>query len=98
MIEEKEILNGWKSVKLGDVCEKILGGGTPSTKVSEYWNGNIPWISSADIEGLRKISPRRKISIDAVKNSATNILPKGGIIVVTRVGLGKLAVAPYDIC
>lgn len=89
---------GWEWTKLKNVCKKILGGGTPSTKEQEYWQGNIPWISSADIEGLRHIKPRRKITREAVRNSATNILPKGGIIVVTRVGLGKIAIAPYDLC
>lgn len=95
---ENKTPKGWEWVKLKDVCTKIIGGGTPSTKEEKYWNGTIPWISSADIEGLREINPRRKITKEAVDNSTTNILPKGGIIVVTRVGLGKLAIAPYDIC
>jgi type I restriction enzyme, S subunit len=88
----------WKRVKVNDVCINIVGGGTPSTQKSEYWQGDIPWISSADIYGIKDLKPRRKITSEAVKNSATNVLPKGGIVVVTRVGLGKLAVAPYDLC
>ncbi|OOP56824.1 MAG: hypothetical protein AYP45_07435 [Candidatus Brocadia carolinensis] len=98
MIDRKQIPSGWEVVKLGEVCKKIIGGGTPSTAVKEYWEGNIPWISSADILGLREIVPRRKISLKALESSTTNILPKGGIVVVTRVGLGKLAIAPYEIC
>lgn len=97
MEEKDNIPNNWKKVKVKDVCEKILGGGTPSTSVKEYWEGNIPWISSADILGLNDIVPRRKVSKKGIENSAANVLPKGGIIVVTRVSLGKLAVAPYDI-
>ncbi|MDE7105499.1 MAG: restriction endonuclease subunit S, partial [Ruminococcus sp.] len=38
-----------KKVKLGEICE-IIGGGTPSTKIPEYWNGDIPWISSSDLK------------------------------------------------
>jgi type I restriction enzyme S subunit len=94
---EKVLPEGWRTVNLGQVCDKILGGGTPSTKISEYWNGTIPWISSADIRGLKDISLTRSVTFDAIKNSAANILPKGGIIVVTRVGLGKIAIAPCDI-
>lgn len=89
---------GWTIVRLADVCRRIIGGGTPPTVVQRYWNGQIPWISSADIYGLRDIRPRRKISNEAIRDSATNILHKGGIVVVTRVGLGKLAIAPFDLC
>lgn len=89
---------GWEWVKLKEVCSKIIGGGTPSTKEPRFWDGDIPWISSADIEGLKEIFPRKKITKEALEKSTTNILPKGGIIVVTRVGLGKIAIAPFDIC
>ena len=89
---------GWRKAKLGEVCEKIVGGGTPSTKKADYWDGDIDWVTSADIYGIKDIRPRKKISEQAVKNSTTNLLPPGGIIVVTRVGLGKLAVAPHALC
>lgn len=98
MSEEMKLPKHWEFVKLRDVCNKIIGGGTPSTAIKEYWEGDIPWISSADIYGLKEINPRRKISKTAIDNSTTNLLKKGGIIVVTRVGLGKIAIAPYDIC
>ena len=97
-IKDGQLPEGWKWVKVKDVCLQIIGGGTPSTTVSEFWNGNIPWISSADIFGIKDIRPRKMITKKAVENSAANILPKGGIIIVTRVGLGKLAIAPYDMC
>ena len=101
-MKEEQTINGlpkgWKKLRVDDVCVNIIGGGTPSTQKTEYWQGDIPWISSADIYGIKDLKPRRNISLEAVKNSAANILPKGGIIVVTRVGLGKLAVAPYDLC
>ena len=89
---------GWKWVKVKDICKKIVGGGTPSTKVTEYWNGDIDWITSADIYGIKDIKPRKKINEKAIENSATNLLPKGNIVVVTRVGLGKLAINKNDLC
>ena len=88
----------WPKFKLEDVCEKILGGGTPSTKVETYWEGSIPWISSADILGLYQASPRRYITQEAVDKSATNRIPRGNVIVVTRVGLGKLFYNDFDVC
>lgn len=97
-VKDGELPEGWKRFKVKEICIKILGGGTPSTKNKEYWNGNIPWISSADIHGIKKVLPRKKITLEAIENSATNFFPAGGIIVVTRVGLGKLAIAPFDLC
>lgn len=40
--------DAWEQRKLGEVAE-IVGGGTPSTTVSEYWNGDIDWYSPAEI-------------------------------------------------
>ncbi len=89
---------GWKIVELGEVCEKILSGGTPSTEIKEYWEGNIPWITSADISGIKDVKPRRFITKQAIDNSATNLIPENNIIVVTRVGLGKLLFNDFDLC
>ena len=87
----------WITSSVGQL-HKIVGGGTPSTRVEKYWNGDIPWISSADIHGLYDIRPRRKIAPEAIKNSATNLVPAGSIIVVTRVGLGKIARINTPLC
>ena len=80
----------YKMMKLGDFERK--GGGTPSTKKEEYWNGNINWITSANIDGNNKIHFEKKITEIGLDNSSTNIVPKDSVIVVTRVGLGKVAV------
>lgn len=68
------------------------GGGTPSTKVKKYWGGNINWITSASINDKNNITFEKKITALGLKNSAANLVPKGSVIVVTRVGLGKVAV------
>ena len=88
----------WPLVALRDVCVEILSGGTPSTKNENYWNGDIPWITSADIVDLQTAIPRKYITQDAIRESATNLIPKGNIIVVTRVGLGKLFRNDFDVC
>ena len=87
----------WAEETVGDIC-KVVGGGTPPTTTEAHWDGTIPWISSADIYGIRDIRPRRKINEGAVKASATNLVPGGSIIVVTRVGLGKVALADEPLC
>ncbi|MCX5840107.1 MAG: restriction endonuclease subunit S [Deltaproteobacteria bacterium] len=88
---------GWTRTTVGEIFD-IRGGGTPPTENPAFWDGSIPWMTSADIHGLNDIKPRKKITLDAVEKSATHCVPKGSIIVVTRVGLGKIALAPTDLC
>jgi len=88
---------GWAVAAVRDLFD-IVGGGTPSTSVEEYWQGDIPWITSADIDDQHRITPRRWISEKAIENSATNPVPPGSVVVVTRVGLGKVGIAEARLC
>lgn len=83
---------GWVRTTVREVFT-VVGGGTPSTSVPGYWTGNIPWITSADINGVRGIKPRKFVSEDGIRHSATNLVPAHAVIVVTRVGLGKVGLA-----
>jgi type I restriction enzyme, S subunit len=96
-IELAELPRGWLWSDLR-VLYDIVGGGTPSTAVTEYWQGKIPWITSADIHGPRDVRPRKAISKKAIADSTTNLVPPGSLIVVTRVGLGKIAIAEHPLC
>ncbi|HBF22076.1 MAG: restriction endonuclease subunit S [Owenweeksia sp.] len=89
----------WETRRLGNLGQ-YLGGGTPETSVEEYWQGDIPWISSSDIsdEGIHEIKKTRFITKEAISNSATKLVPKGAILMVSRVGIGKFAVADEDLC
>ena len=84
-------------VRLGDVFT-LIGGGTPSTNRIEYWGEGTPWFSSADIDAQGKITYRRCVTQIGVENSTTNIVPANTVIVVTRVGLGKIAILPEKMC
>ena len=86
-------------VKLSTVCE-FLNGGTPSRKVARYFNGDVPWITSADIAEDQDvvIGARFHITKEAIESSATKIVPKGNILLVSRTGVGKVAVTGVDIC
>jgi restriction endonuclease S subunit len=85
-------------VKLVEVCTDILSGGTPSTIVESFWSGTIPWMTSADISDLKTIVIRKYITQEGLENSSTNLIPKDNIIVVTRVGLGKVVMNKFDVC
>ena len=88
---------GWIESRVGEVFQ-IIGGGTPSTQVQEYWDGMIPWITSADILENHSIMPKRFISQLGVNDSATNIVPANTLIVVTRVSLGKIGITEKPLC
>jgi type I restriction enzyme S subunit len=92
-----EIPEEWEVVRLKDITQKFYNGGTPDTKIKDYWDGNIPWITGADFENQKVSQIRRYITYEGVKNSATNVIPKGNLLVVTRTGVGKLAIALFDI-
>lgn len=87
----------WNVTTLGDIVIKFIHGGTPSTKNESYWKGDIPWITGADILNQQISEIRRFITADAVKNSSTNIVNKGNLLLVSRTGVGKLAITPCDI-
>ncbi len=87
----------WPYYPISLVAERFISGGTPNTKIDEYWQGDIPWITGADFNNGEVLLGRRYINKAAVENSATNIVPKGSILMVTRTGVGKIAIAPADI-
>ena len=89
----------WETSKLSELTT-FVGGGTPSTKNRSYWEGNIPWISSSDVsdEGIYNIFVKKFINEESINNSATKLIPKDSILVVTRVGVGKLAINTVEIC
>jgi len=87
----------WDAVKLGDIALDLMGGGTPSTSNESYWDGNIPWMTSAHINGREVITGQRYITQEGLKNSATNLIPKGNLLIASRVGIGKVAVNKIDI-
>lgn len=90
---------GWKRTPILEICE-IIGGGTPTSSNDVYWNGDIPWISSSDINenNISEITPTRHITKDAIKNSATKLCKAPSIHIVSRVGVGKVAFSRVDIC
>lgn len=90
-------LNKKETLKLKETC-KFISGGTPSRENKSFWNGETPWISSADIEYDEIKSVRHYVNDLAIQNSATNLIPANNILVVTRTGVGKALVNDRDIC
>ncbi len=85
-------MKGWTTARLSDVIV-IIGGGTPKTTVSEYWAGNIPWLSVKDFGGDRRYisDAEKKISEAGVENSSTQILETGDLVISARGTVGEVA-------
>lgn len=89
----------WKKCKLGDVAE-VVGGGTPSTKESLYWNGDVPWLTPKDLSGYneRYISHgERNISEEGLDNSSAILLPASSVLLTSRAPIGYVAIAKNPI-
>jgi type I restriction enzyme S subunit len=89
----------WEEKQMGDLGD-FRGGGTPNTKIERHWSGKIPWISSSDIieNDIHNININRFINNEAIAESATKLIPKGSIMLVSRVGVGKLAINKVELC
>ena len=88
----------WEQRKVADLSEETFGGGTPKTGTKEYWQGELPWIQSSDLknEQLNSVKPTKFITDEAIKKSAAKLIPSNSIAIVTRVGVGKLALIPFS--
>ncbi|MBF0102229.1 MAG: restriction endonuclease subunit S [Desulfobacterales bacterium] len=90
-------MSEWKEYKLGDVIF-LIGGGTPKTSNTEYWNGTIPWLSVTDFNNGKKYcyTSDKSITEKGLKESSTKILKKGQIIISARGTVGVVSMLGND--
>ena len=97
----KKLLQGkeWNKYYIRNLAE-VKGGGTPSSSNTSFWSGNIPWVSSSDIseENIYDVSITRYITDEAIDNSATKICEAPCVLIVSRVGVGKVALSNMPLC
>lgn len=90
MTELGEIPVEWKVLTIEKIVNKIVGGGTPSRENESYYVGKIPWITVKDMQGaFYQGDAQEYINEDAVKNSSTNLIEPGNVIIATRIALGR---------
>ena len=84
---------------LTNLCE-FKSGGTPTRKNKEYFKGDIPWVRSVALGGkyIDSKNAIEFITLGAIKNSATKIIPKNSIMIGVRVGVGKTSINKCDMC
>ena len=86
------------SEELKDICSSIIGGGTPNTKIDDYWkNGTIPWATVKDMNNKKYLeSTEDFITQNGLENSSANLIPKNSIITATRMGIGRFFINKVD--
>ena len=95
----KGFLNAWEQCNLGEIAQ-IIGGGTPSTKNPEYWNGSINWYSPIEIgKNIYVSKSNKKITKLGLQYSSAKMLPgKRTILFTSRAGIGDMAIMLTDGC
>lgn len=92
---------GWKWVRLGDIAE-IVGGGTPSSKVKEYYdNGDIPWLSPADLSDYHEIyicRGKKMLTVTGLKKSSARMMPAETVCLSSRAPIGYVVIAKNPLC
>ena len=93
------MMGEWKEYRYTDLAT-IIGGGTPKTSVSDYWNGEIPWLSVKDFLPVTKYvyDTEKHISELGLLNSSTKLLEKNDIVISARGTIGAMAMIPYPMC
>ena len=81
-------------VKLGDICTKVCSGGTPTSSNPAYYDGNIPWLNTNEVNFCNIYSTNKTISEEGLKKSAAKYVPENTVIVAMYgVTAGKCAIA-----
>lgn len=91
--ESEVVPKGWRVLPFTETIT-VIGGGTPKTSISEYWNGEIPWFSVVDAPNATDVfvlDTEKHISIEGLKNSSAKLLPIGTTIISARGTVGRLA-------
>ena len=89
----------WKTVRLGDVCD-VVSGSTPKTANLEYWDGDILWITPAELnEDSHYIYDTTRKITEAGRDSASlTLLPQGTVLLSSRAPIGKVGIVGTEMC
>ncbi|MFC4558375.1 restriction endonuclease subunit S [Virgibacillus kekensis] len=91
----------WDTFKIKEISESITAGATPSTKIPDFWDGDIPWMSSGEINKREVFNTDRKITVKGFKATSTKMIPKESILIALA-GQGKtratVAINKIELC
>ena len=85
----------WDLVKLGEIAA-IESGGTPSSTIAEYWDGDICWATLVDTKEKYLTTTQRKITAEGLKNSSAKLMPVDTVIFSSRATIGDVTIAKIE--
>ncbi|WP_392448759.1 restriction endonuclease subunit S [Capnocytophaga canis] len=94
-----EIPENWVWCRLGEIGE-VISGGTPQTSNENYWNGDVSWITPADLSNYKEkyISRgKRNISMEGLENSSAKIIRRGSVLFSSRAPIGYVAISEKEV-
>ena len=71
----------WKEYKIKDIVSKITSGGTPKSSEASYYDGNVPWLNTKEVNFNRITKTERCITENGLNNSSAKWIPKGSVII-----------------
>jgi type I restriction enzyme S subunit len=89
----------WTETTLGEIAE-VIGGGTPSTSVPEYWGNDVVWLTPTEIvenDGKTVSDSIRKLSYEGLASSGAQILPEGSVVLTSRASVGFVAISECEL-
>ena len=94
MTGRTQVPDGWLLARLGDVAE-FQQGGTPSKSRPEYWEGDIPFVTGADLREFRisRDNARSFLTDQGLSSGATVICEPGSLLLATRTRVGLVGIA-----
>jgi type I restriction enzyme S subunit len=88
----------WKPDIIGNIAN-VVGGGTPSTSITNYWNGGIQWFTPSEVGKSRYVScSERNISKEGLDNSSAKIIPANSILLSSRATVGEASINTCKCC
>ena len=92
-----ELPNGWEFCRFDNLITSVISGGTPSKNNPSYWNGNIPWASVKDLGKSLYLYKTQDYITQKGLDAGSKLANVGDLLICTRMGLGKIAIASVDV-
>jgi type I restriction enzyme S subunit len=89
----------WSIRRLKHAVHRIVGGSTPASGEAAYWDGEVVWVTPADISKTERLTTSlRKISREGLAACSASLIPSGSLVITSRAPIGNVALAEVDLC
>jgi type I restriction enzyme S subunit len=94
-----EVPEHWEVRRLKHAFRKIVGGSTPASTEPIYWDGDVVWVTPADISRTARLATSlRRITREGLRSCSSELVPPGSIVVTSRAPVGNVAIAETELC